>query len=118
MNKPTTPPRSKLPHHQLIAYARAVELLQAVLAAGVRDAKLRDEASRAAKGAALNTAEGAARLSRADKKRAYAIARAKAAETTAAIEIALAIGDISAEHAEPCIRLGNEVYALLSGLVR
>ncbi len=46
-----------LPHHKLIAYAVARDLLLAVRSADIRDAKLRDEALRSAKSAALNCAE-------------------------------------------------------------
>ena len=67
----------QLPHHRLRAYGVAVELLLAVKAANISDRKLRDEALRAAKGACLNCAEGAGRASRADKARAFAIARAE-----------------------------------------
>ena len=43
------PPRSSLPHHKLVAYGVAVELLTLVKAAQISDAKLRHEALRAAK---------------------------------------------------------------------
>ena len=56
MTAPITPPRSSLPHHKLVAYGVAVELLTLVKAAQISDAKLRDEALRAAKSACLNTA--------------------------------------------------------------
>ena len=114
----TTPITPSLPHHKLIAYQRAVALLLAVRAAGVKDAKLRDEATRAAKGACLNIAEGAARTSTADKARVFGIARGEAAEAAAAVEIAALCGDTSAEHAERCVALASEVYALLSSLIR
>ncbi len=42
------------------------------------DAKLRDEALRSAKGMCLNIAEGAGRVTRADKARAFTIARGEA----------------------------------------
>ncbi len=64
-----------LPHHKLIAYGVARDLLLAVRSAAIRDAKLRDEALRSAKSACLNCAEGAGRVSRADKARAFTIAR-------------------------------------------
>ncbi len=51
-----------LPHHRLLAYGVAVELLLAVRRASLRDAKLRDEALRSAKSACLNCAKGAGRL--------------------------------------------------------
>jgi hypothetical protein len=52
---------TQLPHHKLLAYGVAVDLLLAVRRASVRDAKLRDEALRSAKSACLNCAEGAGR---------------------------------------------------------
>ena len=73
-----------LPHHKLIAYGVAKELFVAVRGCHVRDAGLRDQALRAAKSACLNTAEGAGRVSRADKARVFAIARAEAGEAAAA----------------------------------
>ncbi len=112
------PPRSNLPHHRLVAYQRAVELMMAVKEASIRDTKLRDEATRSSKGACLNIAEGAARFSRADRARAFAIARAEAAEAVAAVEIAAMHGDTTDASAEKCVALGNEVYALLTGLIR
>ena len=63
----------------------------------IRDAKLRDEAVRSAKSACLNCAEGAGRVTRADKARAFAIARAEAVEAAAAVEIAALCGDAPAE---------------------
>jgi len=53
-----------LPHHRLIAYQVAVELLLAVRRASVRDAKLRDEALRSAKSACLNCQRARARHAR------------------------------------------------------
>jgi four helix bundle protein len=109
---------SSLPHHKLIAYEVAVELLLAVRAAGIRDTKLRDEALRSAKSACLNTAEGAGRVSRADKARAFAIARAEAGEAAAAVEIAATCGDASAEASAKVQRLASRLVALLTGLIR
>lgn len=87
-----------------------MELAHAVRDARVRDTKLRDEAARAVKGAYLNIAEAAARGSRADQARAFAIARAEAEamEAVAAVEIASVFGDTSVER----------VYGLLTGLIR
>ena len=47
----------RLPHHRLLAYGVAIELLRGVKAAKIRDAHLRDQALRAAKSACLNCAE-------------------------------------------------------------
>ncbi len=107
-----------LPHHKRIAYGVAVELLVAVKAANIRDAKLRDEALRAAKGACLNCAEGAGRVSRADKARVFAIARGEVVEAVAAVEIAAHAGDTTFDAAHRCIVFGNRVVALLTGFIR
>ena len=106
-----------LPHHSLTVFRRAQELLKLVVAARIQDAKLRDEALRAAKGTCLNIAEGAARSSKGDKARAYSIARAEAAEAAAAIEIAEMIGAASTAHAEEAHRLASEVFAMLTALI-
>src|SRR6266699_3672999 len=76
----TDHPHSLLPHHRLVAYGVSLEFLRAVLDARISDVKLRDEAERAAKGTCLNLAEGAGRATRADKARAYAIARGELIE--------------------------------------
>ena len=106
-----------LPHHKLVAYAVAVDLLRAVHAARIRDAGLRDQAMRAAKSTALNVAEGAGRVTRADKARAYAIARGEAGEAAAALELAACIGAASQETASRCGALASRLVALLTGLI-
>jgi four helix bundle protein len=107
-----------LPHHKLVAYAVAKDLLVAIVDAKIRDAKLRDEATRAAKGACLNCAEGAGRVTRADKARAFTIARGEAVEAAAAVEIASLCGDASMESALVVARIADRLVALLTGLIR
>ncbi len=114
----TIEPLPVLPHHRLIAFGVARELLLAVRACHIRDAKLRDEASRSSKSACLNTAEGAGRVTRADKARAFAIARAEAVEAAAAVEIAVLCGDCAEEPARAVAHLANRLVALLTGLCR
>ena len=106
-----------LPHHNLVAYSVAVDLLRAVHGARIRDAGLRDQAMRAAKSAGLNIAEGAGRVTRADKARAYAIARGEAGEAAAAVELAACIGTASPEMADRCGALASRLVALLTGLI-
>ena len=101
-----------------IAYSVARDLLLAVLRCSIRDAKLRDEAVRSAKSACLNTAEGAGRVTRADKARAFAIARAETVEAAAAVEIAALCGDAPAARAEEVARIADRLVAMLTGLVR
>src|SRR5438132_13833170 len=108
----------KLPHHKLIAYGVARDLLLAVRAARVRDAKVRDEALRCVKSACLNCAEGAGRVGVADKGRAFTIARGEACEAAAAVEVAALCGDASAEDALRVGRLAHELVAMLTALIR
>ena len=107
-----------LPHHKLIVFGIAREMLVVVRDARIRDAKLRDEALRAAKGTCLNCAEGAGRVTRADKARAFTIARGEAVETAAAIEIAALLGDARVEDAERVAVLADRVVAMLTKLIR
>ena len=108
----------QLPHHRLVAYEVAKELSIAVRDTRVKDATLRDQALRAAKSACLNTSEGAARSSKADKARVFGIARAEASEAAAAIEIAALSGDASDEDLARVATIANRLYALLTGLMR
>jgi len=108
----------QLPHHRLVAYHVAVELLLAIKAAEIRDAKLSDEALRSAKSAVLNVAEGAGRLTRADKVRAFTIARGEGLEAFAALETAALIGDADATQVRQCLPIAQRLYALLTGLLR
>ncbi len=87
-------------------------------AANVRDAGLRDQALRAARSACLNVAEAAGRVSPADKKRVFGIARGEAAEAAAAVEIAAVTGDADALAVARCIAIGDRLVALLTGLAR
>ena len=112
-------PRSRLPHHRLVAYHVALALLVAVRDAAIKEPKLRDQAQRAANSATLNIAEAAARISPADRARVFGIARGEAAEATAAVEIAATVGEASAAQASArCHELADRLMALLTGLSR
>lgn len=113
-----TPTPCVLPHHKLHAYAVARSLLLAVLACRLSDAELRSQAHRAAKSACLNCAEGAGRVSRADKARAFAIARAECVEAAAAVEIAVLCGAAAAAPAREVLRLADRLVAMLTRLCR
>ncbi len=111
-------PSPVLPHHKLLAYGVAKELLRSVLACRIRDAKLRDEALKSAKSACLNCAEGAGRVSRGDKARAFTIARAEAGEAAAAVEIAAMCGDAPEAAAGEVARAADRLVAMLTALCR
>ena len=111
-------PSTTLPHHKLIAYQLALEFVRLLARIRIGDARLREQARKSATSAALNAAEGAARFSRADKSRAYAIAAAEACEAVAAVEIAGALGAASPHDVQAVVELGTRVKNVLSRLVR
>ena len=108
---------SSLPHHRLRAYGTALHFLRAVRDARVRDRDLRTQALRSAKSVCLNLAEGAGRVTRADKARAYTVARGELVEAIAAVEIALESGDARADAVARVLVLGETLYAVLTKLV-
>jgi four helix bundle protein len=95
-----------------------VELLVEVRDARLRDAGLREQALKAAKSACLNIAEGAGRVSRADKSRVFGIARGEAVEVCAAVELAGVLGAASDGTVRRCLEVGSRLVALLTGLMR
>jgi four helix bundle protein len=107
-----------LPYERLLAYQEARALLLAVREAQISDPELRDQALRAAKSACLNTAEAAGRVSPADQKRVFGIARGETSEAAAAVDIALASGECRPEAAAKAGAHALRAYALLSGLIR
>jgi four helix bundle protein len=107
-----------LPYEKLVAYQEARKLLAAVREASISEARLRDQALRAAVSVCLNISEAAGRAGSADKARVYAIARGENCEVGAAIDIALAAGCCREEPARRAIMHARAVHALLSGLMR
>ena len=110
--------RPVLPHHKLHAFGVAKELLLAVRAADVRDTHLRDQAMRAAQSACLNCAEGAARVTRADKARAFVIARGEAMEAAAAIEIAVLCARAKQADSDRVAAIADKLVGMLTRLIR
>ena len=78
----------RLPHHKLKAYGVAIQLLEAV------------------------------RVTRADKARVFAIARAEAGEAASAVEIAVAAGDADAASLDGVIAHADRFVAMMTGLIR
>ncbi|MCA1825764.1 MAG: four helix bundle protein [Myxococcales bacterium] len=105
-------------HEKLIAWQVACELLRVVRDARISDAKLRDQAIRAAQSTCLNICEANGRDSPADRRRVFAIARGEAAEAVGAMQVAGILGACREEAVEDARRLGGRVAALLSGLIR
>src|SRR5262245_52836054 len=107
------PPANVLPHHKLIAYGLALELGKLVTRIRIGEAQLRQQARKSAASAALNTAEGAARQTLADKRRAYAIALAECCEACAAVEIAGALGACTPADVQAVLALGVRLKTLV-----
>ena len=93
----------RLPHHRLHAF-------------GV--AHLRDHAMRSAKSACMLAAEGAGRVSTADKARVFGIARGEAGEAAAAVEVAVAAGDANAAALPDVLVLADRFVAMMTRLIR
>jgi four helix bundle protein len=110
--------RPLLPHHRLKAYGVAIQLLEAVKAAKIRDAYLRDHAMRSAKSACLNAAEGAGRVTRPDKARAFTIARGEACEAASAVEVAVTAGDADAGALGAVLEHADHFVAMMTALIR
>jgi hypothetical protein len=72
---------------------------------------------RAAKSACLNCAEGAGRVSRADKARVFGIARAEAGEAAAAVEIAVAAGDADEGALAAVLVNADRFIAMMTALI-
>ncbi len=96
----------------------SVDVLVCLREARSRDEKLRDEALRAAKSVCCNIAVVAGRISKADKARAFTIARGEALEAFAALEVAAITSEANAEDVARCHTLVHRLYALLTGLIR
>jgi four helix bundle protein len=111
------PPAQALPHHKLIGFQLALELVKLVARIRIGDAQLRQQARKSAASAALNAAEGAARQSAGEKARAYGIALAECCEACAAVEIAGALGVCSASDVGAVVALGVRLKNVLSRLV-
>lgn len=112
------PEDARFPHHRLVAYQLALELVKLIASTRIGDAQLRQQARKSAASCALNAGEGAARRSLADKSRAYAIALAEGCEACAAVEIAGALGACSAAEVRAVMVLGVRVKNVLSRLLR
>jgi four helix bundle protein len=112
------PTANQLPHHKLIAYQLALELVKLVASTRIGEAQLRHQARKSAASAALNAAEGAARQTLPDKARAYAIALAECCEACAAVEIAGALGACSPADVQAVLALSVRLKNVLSRLVR
>ncbi len=73
---------------------------------------------RAAVSVISNLAEGAARKSETERKRFYEISRSSLVELDTQIEISLELNYLKIENTTKITGLANEVFAMLSGIIR
>ena len=106
-----------LPHQRLVAFQVAMELVDAVREAGIRERPWKEQAVRAVGSAALNIAEGSVKRGAA-RRHAFDIAKGEAMEAVAAVEISARCGLAKAESVPRCVAIADRLYGLLTGLTR
>lgn len=79
---------------------------------------LTSQVRRASVSTASNISEGAARKTRKEKKRFYEIARSSLVEIDTQVEIALELGFLTKDQISALTSLVNEIFAMLSGLMK
>ena len=106
------------PFQKLDVYRAARELVLLVTRAAIRDAELRDQATRAAKSVLLNLAEGLSERAPGTRRRHFSIARNSLAELAAALDVAQALGVVDAEAAMAAFTVAARVKPMVYGLLR
>ncbi len=109
MNRYTVPTTASL--ERLDCYRVARDFARLAQRLPIANQVVRDQFRRASLSVLTNTAEGAGRVAKADKRRCYAIARGEACESAALLEL---IDNVPAEIGEQLSR----VIAMLTALVR
>ena len=103
---------------KLDVYRASKELARRVEAARIRDAELRDQATRAAKRVFLAACEGLPNESTAMRRKYFVMADNSLHETVGALDLAEAIGAVSRANQAAIQALGLKVHQMLRGLMR
>jgi four helix bundle protein len=106
------------PHHKLLAYQVALDFVRLVHATHISEAENRKHARESALSCARNLAEGAARRSRADKRRCYNIAYGELGESVCCIELDNALGGCPEDELDAVYRVGGRLNAMLAALTK
>ena len=106
------------PFQRLDVYRFARELAALVQRAAIRDAELRDQATRAAISVFLNLCEGLPDDRAAMRRKYFASAYGSLHEVVGAVDLAAAIGAVAPERAGEILSLAARVGALVHGLSR
>ncbi len=112
------PDDNRFPFQNLDAYRLARSLAARVHSAAIRDAELRDQATRAAKSAFLNLSEGLPSDRPAVRLKLFDLADGSLHEAVAAVDLAEAIGAVACAHAAEIHAEGRRLRAVLRGLMR
>jgi four helix bundle protein len=106
------------PFQKLDVYRAARELAALVHSADIRDAELRDQATRAAKSAFLNLCEGLPDDRAAMRRKYFAQADGSLHEAVGAVDLAAAIGAVDSALAAQILALAARMRGMLRGLLR
>jgi four helix bundle protein len=112
------PDTTLFPFQRLDAYRIARELAARVARAAIRDAELRDQATRAAKSAFLNLCEGLPDDRPAMRRKYFASSDGSVHELAGALDLAGAIGALGEAEAAELVALAFRIRAMLRGLGR
>jgi four helix bundle protein len=107
-----------LPFQKLDVYAVAKELVRRVHGAAIRDAELRDQATRASKSTFLGLCEGLPSDSSGVRRRHFEIANNSLHEVIGAVDLAEAIGAVDSGAAREIAALAVRVKRMLRALRR
>src|SRR5512140_3069563 len=112
------PKDSEFPFQKLDAYRCARSLASLVHRAAIRDAELRDQATRAAKSAFLNLCEGLPDDRPAMRRKYFLAADGSLHEAVGAVDLAAAIGTVDVRSAAEIHAEALRLRAMLRGLLR
>ena len=107
-----------LPFQRLDVYVAAKELAMGVQEAGIRDAELRDQATRASKSVFLGLCEGLPSDSAGVRRRHFEIANNSLHEVIGAVDLACVIGVVDVEAAREILALACRLKPLIRRLPR
>ncbi|MGH7436877.1 MAG: four helix bundle protein [Polyangiaceae bacterium] len=108
----------QLPFQRLDSYRVAREFARRVHESKIRDAELRDQATRAAKSAFLGLCEGLPSDAAGIRRRHFDIANNSLHEAIGAIDLAAAIGALDEAIASELLGLAVRLKRMLRGLTR
>jgi four helix bundle protein len=109
---------TRLPFQRLDIYKAAKELARRVHEAGIRDAELRDQATRASKSTFLGLCEGLPSDATGIRRRHFDIANNSLHEVVGAIDLAEAIGALDTEVAGAILSLATRIKRMIRALPR